>query len=329
MRGRVSLQAIVAGLWAAGWTSLGSAQTKTPCDWYDVNTGMGSCNNTAVSIGALLCVDGFDPSRCKAPWVYMSDNGPKNVTFYFKGTATGLPTGPTVQSSIQSDCNISEFAQGGIAVAMASVWGNGTLDECEPVAIVKDTQLQYSILPDGNIHTLFLGFNVYTDWRGNQFSAFFQIDCFKGGPTSKFTYTSIGDEGHQSIFQINTQADCTATAAPTPHTTPHPTAVPTRHPVATHHPTHSPTCPPPGPTQCSCPSPSPSAPITRGSAHDVSTVTLSAGALAAIVLAVAIGCFVLGIVCHAPVRRLFDSTGPQRGTQNSGQLVSNQSAMYE
>eukprot|EP00035_Acanthoeca_spectabilis_P031703 m.15403 g.15403 ORF g.15403 m.15403 type:complete len:301 (-) comp4906_c0_seq2:204-1106(-) len=214
-------------------------------------------------------------------------------------------------------------------VAMASVWGNGTLDECEPVAIVKDTQLQYSILPDGNIHTLFLGFNVYTDWRGNQFSAFFQIDCFKGGPTSKFTYTSIGDEGHQSIFQINTQADCTATAAPTPHTTPHPTAVPTRHPVATHHPTHSPTCPPPGPTQCSCPSPSPSAPITRGSAHDVSTVTLSAGALAAIVLAVAIGCFVLGIVCHAPVRRLFDSTGPQRGTQNSGQLVSNQSAMYE
>jgi hypothetical protein len=60
-----------------------SAQDSTPCSSYDVNTGSGVCSGVMVEIGAVICVDGFDKSKCKASQT-LSDG--QIETYYFKVT---------------------------------------------------------------------------------------------------------------------------------------------------------------------------------------------------------------------------------------------------
>lgn len=67
----VALATVVVG--AAG-------QDTTPCTSYDVGSGKGICNGVNISVGAVICAGGFDPTTCKASW----QNGDQTETYYFK-----------------------------------------------------------------------------------------------------------------------------------------------------------------------------------------------------------------------------------------------------
>ena len=56
-------------------------QDSTPCEEYDVDSGKGTCNGIAINIGAVICGEGFDESKCKASMPYA--NGGSEI-YYFK-----------------------------------------------------------------------------------------------------------------------------------------------------------------------------------------------------------------------------------------------------
>jgi hypothetical protein len=66
-----------------------------------------------------------------------------------------------------------------------------------------------------------VNFNVHTDHGGTQRDGFVKITCVAGGPTSNFRYTTVGDNGHASQYEIDTTADCSG-GAPAPPGPPSP-----------------------------------------------------------------------------------------------------------
>jgi hypothetical protein len=64
-----------------------SAQDSTSCSSYDVNTGSGVCSGVKVEVGAVICVGGFDKSKCKASQTIPDG---RRETYYFK---VSLPPG--------------------------------------------------------------------------------------------------------------------------------------------------------------------------------------------------------------------------------------------
>eukprot|EP00035_Acanthoeca_spectabilis_P020364 m.432495 g.432495 ORF g.432495 m.432495 type:complete len:282 (+) comp17443_c0_seq1:45-890(+) len=189
-------------------------QDTNPCASYDINTGKGVCNGVNVDIGGVICAGGFDPNTCKASW----QNGGQTETYYFKGTPTGLPAGP----SIQSDCSATDFPDnGGIAMAQTYQDAQGNPAGCYPAADVVGSTLAYTAGNGGTgVASVTIDFNVHTDAGGTQRDGFVKITCVKGGPTSGFAYTTVGDTGHQSQYEIDTTADCEAASGgpPSGHT---------------------------------------------------------------------------------------------------------------
>jgi hypothetical protein len=57
-------------------------QDTTPCEKYDLATGVGSCGGIAVNISAVICANGFDANVCKASLA--STTRGYTETYYFK-----------------------------------------------------------------------------------------------------------------------------------------------------------------------------------------------------------------------------------------------------
>jgi hypothetical protein len=57
-------------------------QDITPCEKYDLATGVGSCGDIAVNISAVICANGFDANVCKASLA--STTRGYTETYYFK-----------------------------------------------------------------------------------------------------------------------------------------------------------------------------------------------------------------------------------------------------
>ncbi len=80
---------------------------------------------------------------------------------------------------------------------------------CYPAADVQGTTLTCTAGSSANtLASVTVNFNVHTDSGGTQRDGFIQITCQAGGPTSNFAYSTIGDQGHQSQYEIDTTADC-------------------------------------------------------------------------------------------------------------------------
>jgi hypothetical protein len=78
---------------------------------------------------------------------------------------------------------------------------------CYPAADVQGSQLSYTMTGDV-IGSVTLNFNVHTDSGGSQRDGFIKIACQSGGPTSNFVYTTVGDAGHPSQYEVDVVADC-------------------------------------------------------------------------------------------------------------------------
>mmetsp|Transcript_103889 Transcript_103889/g.144561 ORF Transcript_103889/g.144561 Transcript_103889/m.144561 type:complete len:281 (+) Transcript_103889:289-1131(+) len=179
-----------------------SAQDTTPCSSYDLNTGEGKCNGVEVKIGGVICAGGFNKEKCIAKMTNIQGD---TETYYFKGTPTGLPEGP----SLQRDCSIGDFPSGaGVAMAQTYQDANGNPKGCFPCADVQGSKLAYTA-GFGGLQSVTVNFNVHTDSGGTQRDGFIKIACQSGGPTSNFQYTTVGDVGHQMQYEIHTTADCT------------------------------------------------------------------------------------------------------------------------
>jgi len=198
-------------------------QDTTPCETYDINSGTATCGGKSVAIGSVICASGFDPSKCKAS---MPDGRGGTETYYFKGTPTGLPAG----SSIQSDCGSGDFPSGG-GVAMAQTYqdASGSPAGCYPAADVQGTTMTFTANADSSLASVTINFNVHTDAGGTQRDGFVKIQCQPGGPTSDFRYSTVGDQGHPSQYEVDTTADCANSGGgpPGPPGPPSPPAGPT------------------------------------------------------------------------------------------------------
>eukprot|EP00038_Savillea_parva_P005006 m.145963 g.145963 ORF g.145963 m.145963 type:complete len:275 (-) comp11637_c1_seq4:50-874(-) len=181
--------------------AVATAQDTTPCESYS-HDGSGVCNGVHVNVGKVLCAKSFIKSRCSAS--RPQSNGYVQ-TFYFRGVGLGLPIG----NDIASDCASSDFPAGG-GVAMAQTFqNNGQPSGCYPAADVAGTKMYYTRGETaGSLASVTVVFGVHTDGTGTQRDGFITIKCVKGGPTDNFQYSTIGDEGHQSVYEIDTAADC-------------------------------------------------------------------------------------------------------------------------
>jgi hypothetical protein len=68
------------------------AQDTTPCDSFDITTGIGRCMNITVSIGPVICSAGFDASKCKASKP-KGDGSGDIETYFFRVIPTSSPPG--------------------------------------------------------------------------------------------------------------------------------------------------------------------------------------------------------------------------------------------
>lgn len=81
---------------------------------------------------------------------------------------------------------------------------------CYPVGDVMGSTLSYTAGPSGKgVASVTVDFSVNTDPGGTQRDGFIKIACVPGGPTSNFAYSTVGDRGHQSVYEIDVTADCT------------------------------------------------------------------------------------------------------------------------
>jgi hypothetical protein len=75
---------------------------------------------------------------------------------------------------------------------------------CHPAVDVQGSTLAYSMnSASDTLASVTVDFNVHTDQGGSQRAGFIKIKCVDGGPTSNFRYTTIGDEGHVSTYEID------------------------------------------------------------------------------------------------------------------------------
>lgn len=120
---------------------------------------------------------------------------PQVEIFYFKGTPAGLPIG----SSIESDCDNTDFpASGGVAVAQV-ISQNGLSAGCYPAADVNGTELYYTAGTGNTVRSVTVMFASHRDRSGNLRQTFMQIKC-SPGKTRPYTYTTTGDEGRPSEY---------------------------------------------------------------------------------------------------------------------------------
>lgn len=81
---------------------------------------------------------------------------------------------------------------------------------CYPAADLQGTTLTYTSKFGGiAIGSLSVNFETHTDRSGTQRDGFIRITCDVTNPTSGFVYTTVGDEGHASQYEIDVAADCT------------------------------------------------------------------------------------------------------------------------
>jgi hypothetical protein len=74
------------------------------CVSYNVTTGRGKCNGTAVNIASVICADTFDPSVCKASRPRGDGQG-GTETFFFK-----VPRRPTFTLCTPLGTAVATFA---------------------------------------------------------------------------------------------------------------------------------------------------------------------------------------------------------------------------
>ena len=102
---------------------------------------------------------------------------------------------------------------------MAQTYQNsdGSPAGCSPSADIIGTTMTYTAgSTAGTLQSVTVFFNIHTDGGGAQRDGFIRITCVKGGPTRDFRYTTVGDTGHSSQYEIDTTADCYASAPPAP-----------------------------------------------------------------------------------------------------------------
>jgi hypothetical protein len=94
---------------------------------------------------------------------------------------------------------------------MAQVYKNadGTAAGCYAAADVTGSVLTYSSVL-GTLASVSITFGAHTDGGGTQRDGFITVTCVNGGPTSNFVFTTVGDTGHASQYEIDTVADCSA-----------------------------------------------------------------------------------------------------------------------
>lgn len=196
---------MVRTLVALALVAVAGAQDTTPCESYDLTTGKGVCDGVAVDVGGVICAGGFNRGACKASQT-LPDG--RTEVYYFRGAPTGLPAA----TSIQSDCSTTEFpSSGGVAMAQTYVDASGNPAGCYPAADVQGTTLTYSAgTAAGTLASVTVNFNVHTDAGGTQRDGFIRITCVTGGRTSNYQYTTVGDQGHESQYEIDSTADCSA-----------------------------------------------------------------------------------------------------------------------
>jgi hypothetical protein len=86
---------------------------------------------------------------------------------------------------------------------------DGTVGGCFPAADVIGTTLTFTAGSTPNtLAAVTVFFNIHTDGGGAQRDGFIRITCKTGGPTSNFVYTTVGDTGHSSQYEVDTTADC-------------------------------------------------------------------------------------------------------------------------
>ena len=98
-----------------------------------------------------------------------------------------------------------------ISSQMAQTYQNadGSPAGCYPAADVIGTTLTFTAGSTPNtLASVTVFFNIHTDGGGAQRDGFIRITCQTGGPTSNFAYTTVGDTGHSSQYEVDTTADC-------------------------------------------------------------------------------------------------------------------------
>ena len=94
-------------------------------------------------------------------------------------------------------------------MAQTFMSSDGSPQGCFPAADVIGTTLTFTAGSAPNtVASVTVFFNIHTDGGGSQRDGFIKITCKDGGPTSNFVYTTVGDTGHSSQYEIDTTADC-------------------------------------------------------------------------------------------------------------------------
>jgi hypothetical protein len=99
---------------------------------------------------------------------------------------------------------------------------SGVADGCDAAANVQGTVLTY-LMNNNVLESVSVNFMTHTDSGGVARDGFIMITCVAGGPTSNFEYTTIGDTGHKSQYEVGVTADCSK-SGPMPPSPPGPPA---------------------------------------------------------------------------------------------------------
>eukprot|EP00041_Stephanoeca_diplocostata_P001702 m.21060 g.21060 ORF g.21060 m.21060 type:complete len:134 (-) comp12290_c0_seq2:172-573(-) len=68
---------------------------------------------------------------------------------------------------------------------------------------------------DGAITSVTVSFGIHIDGSGNQRDAFIQVKCDPDA-TQPYKYSTIGDQGHPSQYEIDVTAPCDSSEPPSP-----------------------------------------------------------------------------------------------------------------
>lgn len=85
---------------------------------------------------------------------------------------------------------------------------------CHPAANVLGTNVTYTAGSTPNsVASITVSFGQRTDGAGKKRSGHIVIKCVLGGPTIDFQYNTTGADVDESLFRIDTLADCTKSHA--------------------------------------------------------------------------------------------------------------------
>ena len=91
---------------------------------------------------------------------------------------------------------------------------DGLYAGCHPAGSVLDTNVTYTAgSAPHSLASITVSFSPHTDGSGKKRSGLIVIKCVLGGPTVDFQYNTTDSDFNESLFRIDTVADCTKSHA--------------------------------------------------------------------------------------------------------------------